>query len=108
MPFATPKPCCARDVMHALRFPVMTISGMTVPVCFLLLFVGVFGNTLRAGLGAAAAHAVHYVDYLTPGVILMTASSAVEATAVNICTDIRRHHRPVPMAITRTSVLIGQ
>jgi ABC-2 type transport system permease protein len=28
-----------------------------------------------------------YVDYLVPGIILMTASSTAEATAVNICTD---------------------
>jgi ABC-2 type transport system permease protein len=99
-----------RDVMHALRFPMMTISGMIVPVFFLLLFVGVFGNTLRAGLGAAAAHAGHYVDYLTPGVILMTASSAAEATAVNICTDMNEGiiARFRTMAITRTSVLTGQ
>jgi ABC-2 type transport system permease protein len=99
-----------RDVLHALRYPLMTVSGMTVPIFFLLLFVGVFGNTLRAGLGAAAAHAGHYVDYLTPGVILMTASSSAEATAVNICTDMNEGiiARFRTMAISRTSVLTGQ
>jgi len=34
-----------RDVRHSLRYPAMTISGMTVPIFFLLMFVGVFGNT---------------------------------------------------------------
>jgi ABC-2 type transport system permease protein len=99
-----------RDIMHALRFPMMSLSGMTVPVFFLLLFVGVFGNTLRAGLGGAAAHAVHYVDYLTPGILVMTASSAAEATAINICTDMNEGiiARFRTMAITRTSVLTGQ
>jgi hypothetical protein len=31
----------------------MSLSGVMVPVLFLLLFAGVFGHTLRAGLGAA-------------------------------------------------------
>ena len=31
----------------------MTISGLIVPIFLLLLFDGVFGNTLRAGLGSA-------------------------------------------------------
>ena len=43
-----------RDFRHSLRYPIMSISGLLVPVFLLLLFVGVFGNTLRAGLGAAA------------------------------------------------------
>ena len=37
-----------RDVRHSLRFPMMTISGITVPVVLLLLFVGVFGHALSA------------------------------------------------------------
>jgi ABC-2 type transport system permease protein len=99
-----------RDVLHALRYPIMTISSMTVPLFFLLLFVGVFGDTLRAGPGAATPLGGHYIDYLTPGVILMTASVTAEATAVNICTDktegiIARFRT---MAITRASVLTGQ
>ena len=40
-----------RDVRHSIRFPMMTISGITVPVVLLLLFVGVFGHALSAGLG---------------------------------------------------------
>ena len=42
-----------RDFRHALRNPMMTISGVGLPVIFLLLFVGVFGHSLRAGLGSA-------------------------------------------------------
>jgi ABC-2 type transport system permease protein len=80
-----------------------------VPISFLLLFVGVFGNSLHAALGAAAMGG-HYVDYLAPGVILLTASSSAETTAVNICTDMNEGiiARFRTMAISRTSVLTGQ
>lgn len=98
-----------RDVLHSLRFPMMTISGMVLPIFFLLLFVGIFGHTLHAGLGTASVGG-SYVDYLTPGVILMTASAGAESTALNICTDMSEGiiARFRTMAISRTSVLTGQ
>src|SRR5471032_1758005 len=99
-----------RDVRHALRYPLLSISGLLVPVFLLLLFVGVFGNTLRAGLGAAAGAGGHYINYLAPGVILLTVSASAEATAVSICTDMKEGiiARFRTMAISRTSVLTGQ
>ena len=99
-----------RDILHSLRYPMMTLSGVMVPIFFLLLFVGVFGHALSAGLGATASIARHYIDYLAPGIILMTASGSAEATAVSICTDMKEGiiARFRTMAITRTSVLTGQ
>lgn len=99
-----------RDVRHALRYPMMTVSGVMVPIFFLLLFVGIFGTTLRAGLGAAIPAGGHYIDYLAPGVILMTASASAEATALGICSDMAQGiiARFRTMAISRTSVLTGQ
>lgn len=99
-----------RDIRHALRFPMMSISAIAVPVFFLLLFVGVFGETLRAGLGAIGSGGGHYIDYLAPGVILMTASAGAETTAVNVSTDMTEGiiTRFRTMDITRTSVLTGQ
>jgi ABC-2 type transport system permease protein len=99
-----------RDILHARRFPLMTISSMAVPIFFLLLFVGVFGNALRAGLDGAIAAGGHYVDYLAPGIILMTASSSAESTAVNVSTDMTEGiiARFRTMAIARASVLSGQ
>ena len=78
-----------RDLRHSLRRPSMTISGMAVPVVFLLLFVGVFGNTLRAGLIAMSQGFGSYTAYLTPGIIVMTAGAAAAATAINVCMDMR-------------------
>ena len=99
-----------RDVLHSLRFPLMTISSLTVPIFILLLFDGVFGNTLRAGLGSAGPADGHYIDYLAPGILVMTASSAAQATALNVCTDMTEGiiSRFRTMAISRTSVLTGQ
>src|SRR5262245_36059252 len=75
-----------RDVRHSLRFPVMTISGMSVPILFLLLFGGVFGHALAAGTGSAGG-AGGYIGYLAPGILAMTAGFAAEAAAINVCTD---------------------
>jgi ABC-2 type transport system permease protein len=94
-----------RDLLHSLRFPLLTISGLIVPVLLLLLFDGVFGNTLHAGLGGG-----RYIDYLTPGILLMTASSAAQATALNVNMDMTEGiiARFRTMAISRASVLTGQ
>jgi ABC-2 type transport system permease protein len=99
-----------RDVRHALRFPMITISGMSVPVVLMLLFVGVFGHALRAGLGAAAPEGGRYIDYLAPGIVVMTVGAAAATTAVNVCQDMNEGiiARFRTMAISRTSVLTGQ
>jgi ABC-2 type transport system permease protein len=99
-----------RDLRHALRFPLMSLSSVGMPVLFLLLFAGVFGHALRAGLGAAVPQGVGYIDYLVPGIILMTACATAETTAVNVSTDMTEGiiERFRTMAITRTSVLTGQ
>jgi ABC-2 type transport system permease protein len=99
-----------RDLRHAVRFPMLTLSSVGMPVLFLLLFAGVFGDTLGAGLGSAARAGGHYIDYLTPGIILMTVCATAETTAVTVSNDMTEGiiTRFRTMAITRTSVLTGQ
>jgi ABC-2 type transport system permease protein len=99
-----------RDFRHSLRYPAMTVSSIGLPVLFLLLFAGVFGNTLTLGLGAAAAVGGHYINYLAPGILLMTACASAEVTAVNVSTDMTEGIivRFRTMAIARASVLTGQ
>jgi ABC-2 type transport system permease protein len=99
-----------RDITHSLRFPMMTISGLAVPIVLLLIFDGVFGNTLRAGLGAAGRGGGSYIDYLTPGILLMTAVSAAQMTALSVNADMTEGiiTRFRTMAISRTSVLTGK
>ena len=99
-----------RDLRHAMRYPMLAVGGLLVPVFLLLLFVGVFGNTLHAELGAAAPAGGHYIDYLTPGILVITAGASAAATAINVCIDMNEGivARFRTMAITRTSVLTGQ
>jgi ABC-2 type transport system permease protein len=98
-----------RDVRHSLRFPMMSVSGILMPIGMLLLFVGVFGRTLRGGLGGVAGGG--YIEFLTPGILLMAAGAAAAATAVNVNTDMHEGGivpRFRTMAIARASVLTGQ
>lgn len=99
-----------RDLLHALRFPLMTISGLTVPIVVLLLFDGVFGHALRAGLGSVVPAGGDYIDYLTPGILVMTVSSAAQATSINVNMDMTEGiiARFRTMPISRVSVLTGQ
>jgi ABC-2 type transport system permease protein len=99
-----------RDLRHSLRYPLMTVSSLMVPIFLLLLFAGVFGNALGASLGGVAGAGGRYIDYLVPGILLMTASSTAEMTAVAVSTDMTEGiiARFRTMAITRASVLTGQ
>lgn len=99
-----------RDLRRALRYPAMSISGIIVPVLFLLLFDGVFGRTLHAGLDKVTGVAGSYIDFLAPGILVMTAASAAEATALNVVTDMSEGiiTRLRTMAVTRAAVLSGE
>ena len=106
--FADTTTMLRRDVRHALRFPMLTISGLIMPVLFLLLFDGVFGHTLRAGLGGAVSGG--YINYVLPGILVMTAASVAEATGLGVNADMGEGiiARFRTMAIWRPSVLAGQ
>jgi ABC-2 type transport system permease protein len=97
-----------RDLAHATRNPMLTLSSVFTPVIFLLLFVGVLGGSMSKSLGAGAA-VVPYIVYITPGIVLMAVGSSVSGTAINVTIDkgegiIARFRT---MAISRTSVLTG-
>jgi ABC-2 type transport system permease protein len=98
-----------RDLKHAQRFPMLTVSSLLLPILLLLLFEGVFGHALRIGLGAATGSA-RYIDFLTPGILVMTAGFSAETTAIAVCNDMTEGiiARFRTMAISRASVLTGQ
>jgi ABC-2 type transport system permease protein len=95
-----------RSLRHVLRYPVTLVVAVAVPVLLLLLFVGVFG-ALKAGLGAGS-HA-SYIDYVMPGIIVMTAAygSSVTAQSVNRDSTEGIIGRFRTMAISPTSMLNG-
>jgi len=98
-----------RDIRHSLRNLSVTLSGLLVPIIILVLFVYVFGGAVGAGLGGVA-HGGTYIDYLAPGIIILTVGSGCATTALNLCMDLSEGiiTRFRTMAIWRASVLTGQ
>ena len=98
-----------RDIRHSLRYLSMTLSGLLVPIIMLVLFNYVFGGAIGAGQGLVA-HGGAYIDYLAPGIIIMTVGSGCATTAINLCMDMSEGiiARFRTMAISRASVLTGQ
>jgi ABC-2 type transport system permease protein len=98
-----------RDVRHSLRNLPGTLSGLLVPIIMLVLFVYVFGGAIGASLGGVA-HDGAYIDYIAPGIIIMTVVSGGATTAINLCIDMSEGiiARFRTMAIFRASVLTGQ
>jgi ABC-2 type transport system permease protein len=94
-----------RNVRHTLRYPGTMIMSLGLPVLLLLLFVGVFGGALTQGLG----HGSTYVDYVVPGILLMTAGYGSSTTALAVNKDMTEGiiARFRTMAISRSSVLTG-
>ncbi|MBE1536387.1 ABC transporter permease [Actinomadura algeriensis] len=97
-----------RRVKHMLRYPAMTVQLIGMPVVFLLLFVYVFGGTLGNGLAGGGGRET-YLDYVTPGIILMTAVGAATSTAISVAMDTAGGivARFRTMAISRSSILTG-
>jgi ABC-2 type transport system permease protein len=98
-----------RQLRHMQRYPSMTVLLVGLPVVLLLMFVYVFGGTLGAGLGGPAIGRDDYVDYVTPGILLITVASSAQGTAIAVAMDMTEGiiARFRTMAISRASVLTG-
>ena len=52
-----------RNLLHARRYPSLTLNLLLTPIMLLLLFVYLFGDTMSAGMAAAVrtgpVHRVH-------------------------------------------------
>ena len=102
-----------RNLRRLRRYPSMTVLLIGMPIVFLLLFVYVFGGQLGAGLGrgVTGGHSgrAGYLDYLTPGILLVTVAAAVQGTAIVVAMDMTGGiiDRFRTMAIARASVLTG-
>lgn len=97
-----------RHFRHSLRYPATLILALGVPTLLLLLFVGVFGGALTAGITGPRA-AGPYIDYVVPGILLMTVGYGASTTALGINADMRSGviARFRTMAISRSSILTG-
>jgi ABC-2 type transport system permease protein len=97
-----------REFKHTLRFPLLLLMPILAPVVMLLLFDYVLGGTIGHGLGDAARGAT-YINFLVPGIIIMTVASGTGPTAINVNTDVAGGFvdRIRTMAVTRGALLAG-
>ena len=89
-----------RSLRHVLRSPDTIITTAVMPIAFLLLFVFVLGGAIRTGSDS-------YVDYLLPGILLITVASGISYTAYRLFLDVRSgiFERFRSMPIARSAVL---
>ncbi|KQQ05932.1 MULTISPECIES: ABC transporter permease [unclassified Rathayibacter] len=94
-----------RSLRHILRSPDTVVTTALMPIALLLLFVYVFGGAVDAG-GAPGS----YVDYLLPGILLITIASGISYTAYRLFLDLQSgfFDRLHTLPIARSSVLWAQ
>ena len=91
-----------RSLRHITRSLDTIITTTIMPIGFMLLFVYVFGGAIKAGPGS-------YVNYLLPGILLITIASGIAYTAYRLFLDMKSgiFERFQSMPIARSSVLWG-
>ncbi len=89
-----------RSLRHIARSPDTIITTTIMPIAFLLMFVYVFGGAIDTGSGS-------YVNYLLPGILLITIASSNAYTAFRLFMDKSSGivERFQSMPIARSSVL---
>ena len=89
-----------RSLRHITRSPDTIITTTIMPIAFMLLFVFVFGGAINSGSDS-------YVNYLLPGILLITIASGVSYTAFRLFLDMKSgiFERFQSMPIARSSVL---
>src|SRR5258708_39064196 len=90
-----------RNLKHIIRNPVTVFNAALMPVVLMLLLVYVFGNAFNVG--------EHYVEYATPGLILLAITYGLSGTAVSVNSDMTKGiiNRFKVMNASRGAVLTG-
>src|SRR6187397_2195769 len=89
-----------RSLRHILRSPDTIITTAVTPIALMVLFVFVFGGAIDTG-------PVSYVDYMLPGILLITIASGIAYTAFRLFADMQGgiFERFQSMPIARSGVL---
>ena len=89
-----------RSLRHITRSPDTIVTTTIMPIAFMLLFVYVFGGAMNPGSGT-------YVNYLLPGILLITIASSISYTAFRLFMDMKSglFQRFQSMPIARSSIL---
>ncbi|MFE6306566.1 ABC transporter permease [Nocardiopsis sp. NPDC057823] len=89
-----------RTMRHVTRSPDTIITTAVMPIAMMLMFVYVFGGAIDVGSGP-------YVNYMLPGILLITIASGIAYTAFRLFTDMQGgiFERFQSMPIARSGVL---
>jgi len=89
-----------RSLRHILRSPDTIITTAVTPVAIMILFVFVFGGAIDTG-------SYSYIDYMLPGILLITIASGIAYTAYRLFMDMQGgiFERFQSMPIARSSAL---
>jgi len=90
-----------RSLRHILRSPDTIITTAVTPIALMLLFVYVLGGAIKTGAPGP------YVNYLLPGILLITIASGIAYTSYRLFLDLQGgiFDRFQSMPIARSSVL---
>ena len=90
-----------RSLRHIIRSPDTIITTAVTPIALMLLFVYVLGGAIRTGVTGP------YVNYLLPGILLITIASGIAYTSYRLFLDVQGgiFDRFQSMPIARSSVL---
>lgn len=97
-----------RNLRRQVRLS-LVIYQLAIPVVLLLLFVYVFGGTMGDGLGGPGGGRGAYLDFVTPGILLIALVGGATNTAIAVSMDMTEGiiARFRTMSIARGSVLNG-
>lgn len=85
-----------RSMKHILRSMDTIITVCITPIAIMLLFIYVFGGTMRGGMSTA-----EYINYSLPGILLISIASGIAYTALRLFSDVtsgffdRLHSMPI-------------
>jgi ABC-2 type transport system permease protein len=90
-----------RNFKHTARNPVTVFNAVLLPIVIMLMFVYMLGNAFSVG--------VKYIDYATPGMILLAVAYGLGATATEVNSDMTTGiiNRFRVMDISRGAILTG-
>ncbi len=98
-----------RNLRRSVRYPVSVAATLGTPLVFLLLFVGVLGETMGTGLLGDVGGRSDYLAYITPGILLISVAGAAQSVAIAVAMDMTEGivNRFRTMSISRSAVLVG-
>jgi len=91
-----------RNFKHIARNPTSVFNAVLMPIVLMLMFVYMLGDAFNVG--------VDYIDYATPGLMLLAVCYGLGATATSVNSDMTKGiiNRFKVMDVPRGAVLTGQ